>query len=54
MEARYQLYSLKQKLEIAIYKLSPEDKIILLASDGIWEVLENDQVIFLVKTKVNR
>ena len=32
------------KPEIAIYKLCPEDRIICLATDGIWEVLENQDV----------
>lgn len=41
------------KPEIAIYKLSPEDKIILIASDGIWEVLDNDDVINILKPYYN-
>lgn len=32
------------KPEIAIYKLCQEDRIITIASDGIWEVLENSNV----------
>lgn len=32
------------KPEIAIYKLCKEDRIIMIASDGVWEVLENSEV----------
>lgn len=32
------------KPEIAIYKLCQEDRIITIASDGIWEVLDNSDV----------
>ena len=41
------------KPEIAIYKLSPEDRIIQLASDGVWEVLNNDDVINILKPYYN-
>lgn len=32
------------KPEIAIYKLSSEDKVVVLGSDGLWDVLSNDVV----------
>jgi serine/threonine protein phosphatase PrpC len=35
------------KPEIAIYKMCQEDRIITIASDGIWEVLENIDVHIL-------
>ena len=35
--------------EIMEYKLLKEDKFIVLASDGIWEFISNDEVVNIVK-----
>jgi len=32
------------KPEIAIYRLYDQDKMIVVASDGVWDVFENDRV----------
>ena len=32
-----------------IHKLSPNDKFMVLASDGVWEFLESEQVIKIVE-----
>ena len=34
--------------EIKVFELTAEDKIIVLASDGVWEFLENDTVANIV------
>ena len=34
--------------EVKIFTLTPEDKIIVLASDGVWEFLTNQQVAKIV------
>ena len=34
--------------EIKEFSLTPEDKIIVLASDGVWEFLENEDVAKIV------
>lgn len=35
--------------EVHIHKLSPNDKFMVLASDGVWEFLESEQVIKIVE-----
>ena len=35
--------------EIMEWYLSEEDKFIILASDGVWEYLDSDEVIFIIK-----
>lgn len=32
--------------EITIYRLCVEDRIVVIASDGVWEVMENQEVGF--------
>ena len=34
--------------EVKIFELNPKDKIIVIASDGVWEFLENQQVANIV------
>jgi serine/threonine protein phosphatase PrpC len=34
--------------EINIYDISPDDRIIIIASDGVWEFLSNDRVAEIV------
>ena len=34
--------------EVSEYHMSPADKVIILASDGVWEFLENQQVADIV------
>lgn len=43
--------TLQPNLEITIYRLCVEDRIVVIASDGIWEVMENQEVLFSL-TKV--
>lgn len=35
--------------EIMEWYLSEEDKFIILASDGVWEYLESEDVVFIIK-----
>lgn len=34
--------------EIKVFELSPEDRIVVIASDGVWEFMENQQVANIV------
>lgn len=34
--------------EVKMFELTPEDKIVVLASDGVWEFLENETVAEIV------
>ena len=40
--------------EIIEYSLLEEDKFIILASDGIWEFISNDECVNLVKDFYNK
>jgi len=33
------------KLEVASFEIQQEDKFIILASDGVWEFLSNEEVM---------
>lgn len=39
--------------EISEYEIQPEDKYIILASDGIWEFLENEEVIDILSVGID-
>ena len=32
-----------------MYKIKPEDQFLIIASDGVWEFIENDEIIEIVK-----
>jgi serine/threonine protein phosphatase PrpC len=34
--------------EITEWQLTPEDKFLILASDGVWEFLESEEVLFIL------
>jgi serine/threonine protein phosphatase PrpC len=34
--------------EIKVFDLTPEDRVLVIASDGVWEFLENQQVANIV------
>jgi serine/threonine protein phosphatase PrpC len=34
------------------YKFQPEDKFFIIASDGVWEFIESDEVILNLKPSV--
>ncbi|KAK4490988.1 hypothetical protein RD792_001709 [Penstemon davidsonii] len=39
--------------DISHHRLSPNDKFLVLASDGVWDVLSNDQVVEIVSSAAN-
>ena len=42
------LYGVTSDPEITEYDIKPEDKFIILASDGVWEFMTNQEVIDIV------
>ena len=40
--------------EIIEYKISPEDKFIVIASDGVWEFMSNQEVVNIVSTELTQ
>ena len=34
--------------EVLDFELEPDDKFIVIASDGVWEFLSNERVLFLI------
>jgi serine/threonine protein phosphatase PrpC len=39
--------------EITEYEIKPEDKFIIIASDGIWDFLSNDHVIDILSNRID-
>ena len=40
--------------DVAVHKVSPNDKCLLLASDGVWEFLTNEEAVETVKPFVEK
>ena len=40
----FYLHYLTLNIEINIYDISPDDRFLVIASDGVWEFLSNEQV----------
>jgi serine/threonine protein phosphatase PrpC len=38
--------------EVLDFELDPDDKFIVIASDGVWEFLSNEQVFILVSNQI--
>jgi serine/threonine protein phosphatase PrpC len=38
--------------EVLDFELDPDDKFIVIASDGVWEFLSNEQVCILVSNQI--
>ena len=40
-------YKINFKLEITEWELTPDDKFFIIASDGVWEFIESEEVKFI-------
>ncbi|KAM3281226.1 putative protein phosphatase 2C 61 [Capsicum chacoense] len=46
-------YGIISKPDVSYHHISPNDQFLVLASDGVWDVLSNDQVVALVRATNN-